>query len=68
MRSGGIHLYIDKFKITSHMCGEWPHEWATGGPMSGPLPISYGNNLISDLAYLFRMKPLPKSNFGLAFG
>ena len=35
--------------------------------MSGPLPISIGNNLISDLAYLFRKKPLPKSKFGLAF-
>ena len=35
---------------------------------SGPVPTSIGNNLISDLAYLFRAKPLPKSKFGLAFG
>jgi hypothetical protein len=42
----------------------WPNEW----PTTGPLPISLGNNLISDLAYLFRTKPLPKSKFGLVFG
>ena len=39
------------------------HDW----PTTGPVPISIGNNLISDLAYLFRKKPLPKSKFGLAF-
>jgi hypothetical protein len=33
------------------------HNW----PTTGPLPISIGNNLISDLAYLCRTKPLPKS-------
>ena len=43
---------------------KWPNDW----PMTGPVPISIGNNLISDLAYLFRTKPLPKSKFGLAFG
>jgi hypothetical protein len=37
------------------------HNW----PTTGPLPISIGNNLISDLAYLFSKKPLPKSKFGL---
>ena len=42
---------------------KWPNEW----PTTGPLPISIGNNLISDLAYLFRKKSLPKSKFGLAF-
>jgi hypothetical protein len=40
----------------------WPNEW----PTTGPLPISLGNNLISDLAYLFRTKPLPKSKNFLA--
>jgi hypothetical protein len=32
------------------------------------LPISFVNNLVSDLAYLFRTKPLPKSKFSLFFG
>ena len=53
-----VHIYV---LITSHM---WPNEW----PTTGPLPISIGNNLILDLAYLFRPKPLPKSKFGSGFG
>ena len=49
-----VHIYV---LITSHM---WP--------TTGPLPISIGNNLILDLAYLIRPKPLPKLKFGSAFG
>jgi hypothetical protein len=37
------------------------------GPMSGPLFISMWNNLILYLAYLLRMKPLPKSEHSLSF-
>ena len=63
------HLYQRVCSRYVHSILTWcPPVMEGNGPTTGPLPISHVNNSIWDFAYLFRTKPLPKSNFGLVFG